>query len=201
MPNIPGSIPVSGFIAPTDATDTYPTHEDKWGKGGHRTVATLAERDAITAERRTVGMTCFVEATNTNYRLLSGTANVNWTLENYGPSTSVEVVVTAGAAIASNRVVAVVGGQLFLMNSTTGAHCGKCIGVSKTSGVPGDPITVVTSGEINVGPALVSGETHWCNGFGQLTTSSPVSGFAQAIGVAVTNSIFSVNVTTPIELY
>ena len=47
-----GSVPVTGFVAPTAETDIYPSHDSKYGKGGWREVATLLDRDAITVERR-----------------------------------------------------------------------------------------------------------------------------------------------------
>lgn len=53
---IPGTMPVSGPIAPYSLTNTYPTHISKYGKGGFVTVANTAERDAFPAERREAGM-------------------------------------------------------------------------------------------------------------------------------------------------
>lgn len=53
---IPGTIPLSGPIAPYSVTNTYPTHISKYGKGGFVTVANTAERDAFPAERREAGM-------------------------------------------------------------------------------------------------------------------------------------------------
>lgn len=47
-------------IRPYDSADTYPTHEDIYGKGGWMSVSTIAERDAITAERKKVGMVVLV---------------------------------------------------------------------------------------------------------------------------------------------
>lgn len=41
-------------------------------------MATLAERDAIPAGRRYLGMQVFVEENSTNYQLLGGIENVNW---------------------------------------------------------------------------------------------------------------------------
>jgi hypothetical protein len=53
-------IKVTDYISPTAEIDTYPTHFDRYQKGGFRVVATVAERDAITAERKTVGMWVYV---------------------------------------------------------------------------------------------------------------------------------------------
>lgn len=47
---------VAAPLAPFDTQDTYPTHDATYGKGGWRSVATIAERDAIPVPRRTKGM-------------------------------------------------------------------------------------------------------------------------------------------------
>ena len=55
MPAIPGT-QVLAPIVPADDLDLYPTHKAEWGLGGYRSVATLAARNAIPAERREAGM-------------------------------------------------------------------------------------------------------------------------------------------------
>lgn len=67
---IPGSVQVTGFIAPTDTSDTYATHDALYGRGGHRSVAALVDLDTIPADRRTEGMLVYVDATAETYRLL-----------------------------------------------------------------------------------------------------------------------------------
>ena len=66
---IPGTIAITGPIAPTSTNDTYPTHFPKYGKGGYYTVATLAERNNISADRREYGLRVFVAAANAEYKL------------------------------------------------------------------------------------------------------------------------------------
>jgi hypothetical protein len=53
---IPGTVPLTGPIAPTETTDTYPVQTSTYGKGGHHEVANAAARNAITTLRRTTGM-------------------------------------------------------------------------------------------------------------------------------------------------
>lgn len=65
-------------IRPYDSADRYPTHEDQYGKGGYRVVADITARDAITDDRRSVGMRVHVISTARDYRLVGGTANANW---------------------------------------------------------------------------------------------------------------------------
>lgn len=43
-------------VVPVDSADTYPTHDEIYGKGGFRSVADSTARDAIPTERRIEGM-------------------------------------------------------------------------------------------------------------------------------------------------
>jgi hypothetical protein len=65
-------------VRPQSTADTYPTAYASDLLGGHQEFATLAERDAIPAERREEGMTVWVVATETLYVLSGGIANTNW---------------------------------------------------------------------------------------------------------------------------
>jgi hypothetical protein len=78
MSKIPGSLPITGFIGTTFATDTYPTHIDELGKGGYRSVANIQARDAISAERRSIGMMCYVVSETKAYQLIGGLGNEFW---------------------------------------------------------------------------------------------------------------------------
>ena len=60
---------LAAAIAPFTTEDTYPTHYAEYGKGGWHSVATIADRDAVPAQRRETGMVVFVQADNTPYRL------------------------------------------------------------------------------------------------------------------------------------
>lgn len=60
MAVIPGTIRLTGAIAPNDSQDRYPTHFAKYGKGGYYSVANLAERDAIPPERLEDGLQVYV---------------------------------------------------------------------------------------------------------------------------------------------
>lgn len=62
MPYPSGSVGLTSNIGTTGSGDTFPTHLDYLGKGGHRTVATITERDAITEARRSFGMLVTVNA-------------------------------------------------------------------------------------------------------------------------------------------
>ena len=68
MAGIPGTNVIAPVV-PFSTTDVHPSHEARYGKGGYRTVATLAERDAIPAPRREAGMLVFVTADSNAYQL------------------------------------------------------------------------------------------------------------------------------------
>lgn len=61
MAVIAGSVTVTGFIAPTDTTDTYPVTDAVYGMDGLRSVADATARNAIPDERRRHGMIVFTQ--------------------------------------------------------------------------------------------------------------------------------------------
>jgi len=78
MAAIPGSVRVGGFIAPTDSTDTYAVTDDQYGRGGYRPVADTTARDAISADRRKIGMLVKTIADGKHWTLTGGILNANW---------------------------------------------------------------------------------------------------------------------------
>ena len=85
MAEIPGSIRVTGFIAPTDSTDTYPVTHDTYNKGGYRTVASIAERNGITSDRRSIGMMVYVDSESKAYVLRGEDVSDNNGWEEFAP--------------------------------------------------------------------------------------------------------------------
>ncbi len=68
MAVVPGIV-LGGAAVPTDSADTYPVTDPQWGLGGLRTVATIADRNAIPVPRLQRLMFVGVEADGTTYRL------------------------------------------------------------------------------------------------------------------------------------
>jgi hypothetical protein len=58
---------VAAAVVPFTTDDKYPTHVDKYGRGGWRGVGTYAELNLIPAERRVDGMAIFVRDTGLVY--------------------------------------------------------------------------------------------------------------------------------------
>ena len=84
MANLAGTN-VASAIKPFTDSDTFATHEAQYGKGGHRSVATLAERNAIHKDRRELGMIVHVLEDDNSYILntnptTDNTTGVNWGL-------------------------------------------------------------------------------------------------------------------------
>jgi hypothetical protein len=90
---IPGTVPLSGPIAPSSATDAYPVTDPQYGLGGLRTVQTVAQRDAITSERRQAGMIVYVSSVGEWYALANDLAT--WSA--FKPGTDLPIEVTAPA--------------------------------------------------------------------------------------------------------
>lgn len=96
MAYIPGSVRVGGFIAPTDSTDVYPTHDELYGKGGFKVVDDITARDAITADRRKEGMLVKVldagGGSPAFYTLVGGITNGDWQQQSFTASDAMETI-------------------------------------------------------------------------------------------------------------
>jgi len=121
MSKIPGTVTLSGIIAPSDDQDTYAVTEDTYNKGGHRTVETIAERNLIPSLRRKEGMLVFVRGDGITYQLINdvwevfagssgagdkhevyiqGVASAIWNVNhNMGKFPSVDVIDTGGTNV------------------------------------------------------------------------------------------------------
>lgn len=74
MAGYTGSIPVTGFIAPTDTSDSYAVIDPLFGIDGLRNVASVADLHTIPASRRRPGMIVGVQDSGNYYKLL----NISW---------------------------------------------------------------------------------------------------------------------------
>lgn len=86
---IPGTVQLTGVVAPTSTTDTYPVIDPKYGIDGLRNVANDAERDAIPSDRRREGMIVGVNSSGLYYKLVAGPwslTSADWVEINMGVS-------------------------------------------------------------------------------------------------------------------
>jgi hypothetical protein len=74
MAGYSGSIPVTGFIAPADTSDSYAVIDPLYGIDGLRNVPTVADLHTIPASRRRAGMVVGIQLTGAYYKLL----NIPW---------------------------------------------------------------------------------------------------------------------------
>ena len=96
MSSIPGSIPVTGIIAPTSTTDIYAVTDAIYGLDGLRNVDTYADRDNIPVARRREGMIVGVIEDSTYWRLLASTGSNIW---NVGSSSNWEPFQVGGSGV------------------------------------------------------------------------------------------------------
>ena len=85
-------------IIPTNPSDTYPTHLDKFGRGGYKAVTSIAERDAIPDDRLTLG--CEVRVTEAD-----GTSTLYY-LSSLNPKTWTEAI----GGVDEEAVTGIIGG-------------------------------------------------------------------------------------------
>ena len=90
---------VASKIVPYTTSDNYATHDEEYGRGGYRTVNTVAEMNAIPADRRKEGMLVYVK-NDKYYRL-----NSSNTFEDAG--------IINGASSGSNNIKVLTTSSLF----------------------------------------------------------------------------------------
>ena len=97
---IEGGINLGAPILPATDEDIFPTHDARYGKGGYRSVADIAERDAIPAARREFGMVVHTRDTNINWVWRNnGQADI-WQIE---PSTVTVASASAMLQLSASR--------------------------------------------------------------------------------------------------
>jgi len=78
---IPGTV-IAAKVTTGNTDNLFAVADANEIQGGHQSVATLADRNAISTDRRVEGMTCWVISAGTAgvlYRLIGGIDNTNWT--------------------------------------------------------------------------------------------------------------------------
>ena len=94
---------VASKIVPYTTSDNYATHDEEYGRGGYRTVNTVAEMNAIPADRRKEGMLVYVK-NDKYYRLNSSNTFVDAGIINGASSGSSNIkVITTSSLFERNR--------------------------------------------------------------------------------------------------
>lgn len=185
MAQLQGTL-VASKIVPTDSLDTFATHDEKYGRGGFRSVADIIERDAITPERRREGMLVYVTNEDKFYQLTNGIDDTNWTekISNVQSNSSV-IQMVAGASVSSGIVVATDSNGLVVPAQPDQGTV--VLGISKNAASANESIYIVTQGEYT-DPAW-----NWIVGLpifyttdGDLTQDAPLSIASTQIAIPTT---------------
>ncbi len=106
----------------------------------------------------------------------------------------------AGQNLSTGVLVAALESKLFAFNPGIPAHIGTIIGVTKTSGIVGDSLSVQHRGVIT-DPAYSFNPDKMCfvGPGGILTTTVPTSGIIQPCGKSLTATSFLINIQLPIK--
>ena len=97
-------------VVPPDSVNTYPTHYDYYGHGGHRSVATVLDRDAIPTDRRAAGMLVTVVSTETIYLLAADL--LTWEkVAGVSPDGSLTLEFNVGFSNPTAQVTSIAGGK------------------------------------------------------------------------------------------
>lgn len=113
MAKIRGTTGVGATIAPASNKAKYPATSEQWHKGGFKSFANTAERDALLPSYRKDGMHCYIVGSNEYYR---------WSEEQ---SSWIKVYPAQGSgAISDNRIAALQQSVAELVNLVTQAQLG-----------------------------------------------------------------------------
>lgn len=185
MAQIPGSVTLTGFIAPTDDADVYATHDDFYGRGGYRSVVNQAARNAIPTDRRKEGMVVHVLDENVSYQLFGGTTNSHWIVYTTAtPDTTISLI--AAENVSPYRALIIdAAGKVWHADKDSITDRDRVIGINKNATGINDLTELQTTGAItnqswsfNPGPVFV-------NTAGTLTQVEPTSGYVVKMGIAL----------------
>lgn len=188
MAEISGSVTVTGFIAPTDDTDTYAVTDPVWGKGALRTVADTTERDAISTSRREEGMLVYVEADGKYYKLnsdLTSWTDFGTTLGSSGTDSNLISGVTCDSGVAVGDVVRMSSGTAVKAQADTFANS-KFVGtVSAKASSTECTVRVGGISDTDFSGLTESSEYYLSADIaGEVVEGPPDSGFAVRVGIA-----------------
>lgn len=107
------------------------------------------------------------------------------------------MTVGVGGVLANQVVILDSTGFVVTADPTNIAHAGKIIGISLSSGLQDDKITVARQGSIScVTWSLVPGTSYFLGPGGSLTDVEPIAGFTQPLGIGETPTTFYIQIGT-----
>ena len=188
---------IADTIRPSSDLDSYATHEAKYGRGGWRTVITVAARDAIPTARRESGMIVFCLDVGRAYRL-DGTV---WQPVDLGGA-AVDPQYTAAASLSGHHAVTLNdAGQLIYADCLTNSHAGSVLGL--TTGA----ISSGASGPVRVSGALAEPSWTWSpraplflRETGSIAQTPPAAGFVLIVGWAMSATTVFIDIKQAVFL-
>jgi len=102
--------------------------------------------------------------------------------------------------IGGNQVIAILNGEIVPADSTDLNFLGKVIGMTSGATTSGVSAPIVTSGVLNGFTGLTIGDTYFLGTSGNITNITPISGFIQQIGTAITTELLVINIQQPIQI-
>lgn len=114
---------VASKIVPCTTSDNYATHDEEYGRGGYRTVNTVAEMNAISADRRKEGMLVYVK-NDKYYRLNSSNTFVDAEIGSSGGGGGSGLDWDSGSILAQNGYQKFSNGLMLQWGTRAGATNG-----------------------------------------------------------------------------
>lgn len=104
-----------------------------------------------------------------------------------GPAGGSTVTYPAGETLSTGRVVIIDGGEAFYFQPADATHAGRAFGVTTSSAIAGNNVTIQIAGEITDGGISATADAvAWVGANGQITSAAPASGLLQQAGVGIT---------------
>ena len=194
-------IKITDSISTTAPSDTYATHSAEYGKGGFRSVNTLVQLNAITTERKEVGMWVKVAEDNKVYEW-TGSAFIEVFSASSQSNNSTDISLPTNSVISGFKVIRVdsSGFAKYASNDDI-THNDKVIGVSTQSITDNTPVLVRTEGFMDdAGWTFTPGDPIYVGLNGSITQTVPSSGFILNLGQALTATRILINIKTSIIL-
>lgn len=112
-----------------------------------------------------------------------------------GPAGGAALQFIAGSDLGGNRVVT---GASTYADNTDLTTIGRAIGLTQGAAAIGEPVNIVTIGELDGFFGLITNDPVYLSTDGTTTQTVPTTGYIQRIGVAISTTKISLNFSDPI---
>lgn len=106
-----------------------------------------------------------------------------------GPAGGSTVTYPAGESLSSGRVVVIEGGEAFYFQPTIASHAGRAFGITTSSAISGNNVTIQIGGEVTDGGISATADAvAWVGADGTISTAAPSSGLLQQAGIGIAST-------------